>query len=364
MKSKFLLLLPIFSLVYAIEALYFSVNFKYTVPISSFLENEISETETNPEINFQSGLFHKQKQVEEAIFYLTENDIPSDGKLEKTLDKLQRYLLTIKIITYLILFFLVISISTFVSLLQNSWYSVFLGRFLFFITGIMSFQYFTISISHIVYVPKYGYYSLIYNLFVLLMMIIGFRILGKSNEYENMKYKSLLIASLNNEDSNSGKLFIKKPNTNLESPNKLINWLINLTLIKYTIKIVTNPIAWHFFIIIFTGIIIGNILYVPLFSLQKSYSSEFGILLFIMLVILSLLYIKNYYFFLKEENIKPLEGFIASFIFLQYRFIRNILYFLFSSLGVIFFVVTLFLLLSLNTILLRNMDLIEKSLNL
>jgi len=57
-------------------------------------------------------------------------------------------------------------------------------------------------------------------------------------------------------------------------------------------------------------------------------------------------------------------GILISTAFLQFRFLRNVLYFLLSSAGVIFFIVAIFLLLTINTVVLKNFDLIDKTLNL
>ena len=195
-------------------------------------------------------------------------------------------------------------------------------------------------------------------------MIWGFRVLGKMDNYDEMNFYALYVASLNNEDSNTGKVLIKKRERAPLTKSAILNWFLDSLPVKLVWRLFTNSTLRHFVYIILTGLVIGNLLYIPLFSLQKNYSSEFGILLLVMLVVLSILYIRNYYFFLKEENTVGFRGVVAGAIFLQYRFIRNLLYFIVSSAGVIIFIIALFLILTFNTLILTNYNIIERTLNL
>ena len=119
------------------------------------------------------------------------------------------------------------------------------------------------------------------------------------------------------------------------------------------------------FIIIFIGILIGNVLYIPLFSLQKNYSSEYGLLLLFMVINLSLFYIWNYYKIGQESGLSTFQNIISCFSFLQYRFIKNFVFIIVSTTGIIIFVVFLFTLLTLNTFFLKNyVNMIENTINL
>jgi hypothetical protein len=374
MKRKLLLFLPILTFFYFLESFFVTIRFVYESPspTSGFEEQleqdlEIHQTqEIHPEIHFEEGLFFKVSKLSTIFNLLEEKDIPTDGQLEKTIDKLERSLLSTKISVFFWLFIGLLCFSTFLSIWTNAWFAPFTGRVLFFLSFLIGFQNFTLSVPHMIHIPIYGFISFCFHTSFMVMLIWGFRSLGKSTEIEKMNYYNLYVASQNNEESNTGKIFLPiKKSSSLKYSNKFLNWLIDSIPIQIILFFTTNQIVRHFIIIILTGIVMGNIIYIPLFSLQKHYSSQFGFLLFISILLMCIFYIKNYYSFIKEEDsTKPFIGILIGTAFLQFRFLRNVLYFLLSSAGVIFFIVAIFLLLTLNTVILKNFDLIDKTLNL
>ena len=372
MKRKLLLLLPILSLLLCIEAFFLNIKFSYEVPniINSFEDQLEGSTpppseEIIPEIAFLPGLIFKISKINVALSYLRENEIPSDGQLEKTIDKLERSLLAIKISAFFWIFVGLLCFSAFISIYMNAWFGPFTGRVLFFLSILIGFQNLTLSVPHMIHIPIYGFINFISQIFFIIIMIWGFRLLGNENAIEKMNFYSLYVASQNNEESNTGKIIL--PERKLNKPNfkyPILNWILDSMPVKLFLFIFTNQIVRHFIIIIVSGIIIGNIIYIPLFSLQKHYSSQFGFLLFISVIIMCIFYIRNYYIFIKEEGTPIGKAIIISSAFLQFRFLRNVFYFLLSTTGVIFFIIAIFLILSLNTIILKNYDLIDKTLNL
>ncbi len=372
MRRKLILLLPLLSLLFCIEAFFLNIKFSYDVPSSlSTFEDQLDwssqpiSEEIKPEIILSPGLIFKISKINTALSYLRENEIPADGQLEKTIDKLERSLLAIKISAFFWIFVGLLCFSSFISYYMNAWFAPFTGRVLFFLSILIGFQNLTLSVPHMIHIPIYGFIDFVSHLLLIIIMIWGFRTMGNSSELEKMNFYSLYVAAQNNEESNTGKIILpdKKP-TKPKFNNSILNWIMDSIPVKLFLFIFTNQIVRHFIIIIAMGILIGNIIYIPLFSLQKHYSSQFGFLLFISVVIMCIFYIKNYYLFIKEEGTPVGKAIIISTAFLQFRFLRNIFYFLLSTTGVIFFIIAIFLILSLNTIILKNYDLIDKTLNL
>ncbi|NBU98749.1 MAG: hypothetical protein EBS19_11165, partial [Spirochaetia bacterium] len=198
MKRKFLLLLPILSFLFCIEAFFINIKFSYEVPsiINSF-EDQLEGSspppaeEIIPEITFSSGLIFKISKIKTALSYLKEDEIPSDGQLEKTIDKLERSLLAIKISVFFWIFVGLLCFSTFISIYMNAWFAPFTGRVLFFLSILIGFQNLTLSVPHMIHIPIYGFVNFISQLFFILIMIWGFRSLGSNNEIEKMNFYSL-----------------------------------------------------------------------------------------------------------------------------------------------------------------------------
>jgi hypothetical protein len=167
----------------------------------------------------------------------------------------------------------------------------------------------------------------------------------KLTETSPSRFNALLLASYNDEENNA-RPAIKGIGVEVKKESSFLK------------------IASHFLYIIFAGVFIGNVVYIPLFSLQKHYSSEFGVLLFVMLILLSIFYVRNYYKIGREEDISTSRNVLVSLSFLQYRFIKNLLFILLSTIGVIVFITCLFLLLTMNTVILKNQNIIDKTINL
>ena len=149
----------------------------------------------------------------------------------------------------------------------------------------------------------------------------------KLTESSAFKFNSLLLASYNDEENNA-RPAIKGIGVEVKKESSFFK------------------IASHFLYIIFSGIFIGNVIYIPLFSLQKHYSAEFGFLLFVLLILLSIFYVRNYYKIGREEELSTTSNVLVSLSFLQYRFIKNLFFILISTIGVIVFITCLFLLLT------------------
>lgn len=372
MKPKFILFLPLIALLYCIEAFFVNVNFEYEIPVINQFEEQLDEVvvpdegkEIVPEIKIGKGVFFRSAELGSVLEYLKDDDVPVDGTLEKSIDKLERILLSNKISTAIWSFLGLLSLSSFVSLYLNAWFAPFTARFLFLITAVIGFQNLSLSVNHMIRIPFYGLVSFLSHLITIFLMIWGFRKLGKNKEYEDMSFYNLFIASQNDEENNTGKIIITSKKIEPQYKNSFVNWVMTSIPVKLFLFFFTNHIVRHFILIIFSGMLIGNVIYIPLFSLQKNYSSQFGVLLLSSVILLSLFYIRNYYSFIKEDNqIKSFYGILISAAFLQFRFLRNTFYFLLTTAGVIFFIVAIFLLLTINTVLLKNYQIIDRTINL
>ncbi len=358
MKHKLLLYVtPCIISVLCCEVLFLNINFRYKQPFQKNTDIYFEEMDSSPtkksnkqenalETEADKGLFQITRGLLSRISLLSQvlNDIkdpvlPPDGKIDQSIDRLERVLLAQKIYLFMVGFFLILCISAIISIVFEAWFSVFLGRFIYISSAyiilwnilkgiIISFTSVWIGILVI------AFYIVFYILNSLAMIK-----LDKLIHADTHKFNALLRASNNEEDSHGERAY--KPIVSIEK------------------------ILFHLFIIIFIGVLIGNLLYIPLFSLQKNYSSEFGFLLLFMLINLSLFYIWNYYKIGQEPGLSTFQNIISCFSFLQYRFIKNFVFIVLSTAGIIIFVVFLFTLLTLNTFFLKNyVNMIENTINL
>jgi hypothetical protein len=272
---------------------------------------------------------------------LNDKNLPSDGKLDKTIDEVERKIINYKLSLFIYLFIALLCFSTLVSLYFKTWFAPFTGKSLFLISKFIGIGNLGLASIHLKYVPSYGLPIFIFNFVFIILLDIAFSILDLYNFEFNTSYRSLFIASFSDDESNSGKITAPKE-----------NFFTNFKVIL------------HFFYIIASGFILGNVLYVPLFSLQKNYSSEFGFLLFAMLIFVCFFYVLNYYRIGKEKEFANVQDILVSISFLQFRFLRNIFYFLVSTFAVVLFITVLFSLLTYNLSILRDVNIIEKTINL
>lgn len=355
MNSKLILYItPLIISILCCEILFLNINFKHK---QSFPTNEdiyyeeiepVSEDKNqNPPIEEEDkslfevkrGLFRKVSLLSQILADIKDTNLPPDGKIEKSIDRLERVLLAQNIYLFLVVFFLFLCISTILSVLFNTWFSIFLARSIYITSSyIILWNIIKGIVITLTSVPVGILVTLFYIAFYVVNSIAMVK-LDKLIQVENQNFHSLLRASHNEEDSYGERGY--KPTFSAEK------------------------IFFHLFIIIFIGILIGNVLYIPLFSLQKHYSSEFGFLLLCLLILLSLFYVWNYYKIGFESNLSKLQNIISCFSFLQYRFIKNFVFIAISTTGIIIFVVLLLSLLTLNTFFLKNyVNMIEKTINL
>ena len=95
MRKKFLIILCLITFFYCFEALFINIKFTYEIPSVHNLEEESEDTneridskqEIKPEVTFIKGVYFKVSKLTDITFYLKDDDIRTDGQLEKTIDK-------------------------------------------------------------------------------------------------------------------------------------------------------------------------------------------------------------------------------------------------------------------------------------
>lgn len=362
MNSKFKLyqklllsIIPLVIAFYSLQSLFYDVEYCLD-PIQSskqeitLQEDSIKKTEDNSKkcsaFRFRRGTIPSLMLLSGILNDLKTPDISSDSKLEKTIDRLERILLAHKIYSFINSFIFLLCISTLIAFWSGAWFSFFLAMTISIISTIVTFKnlIFSILIISLSSETLLGISMLSFQVFLFVITIWSFFLHSKSRNREEANYRKLLISG-SEEDS-----------TNIEiKPEKIT---ISEKLLK-AIKMVS-----HFLIIVSVGVLIGNIVYIPLFSLQKHYLFEFGFIIIGSIVLLSLFYIWNYYRIGKENNYSGITNLLVSVSFLQYRMLRNTLVFLISSVGVILFIIFLLSLLLFNTYYLQKIQMIEQSINL
>ena len=350
-KKVIIILISILILVFSLESIFINFTIEFD-PRLMMQEQQINLDTPEQEIPEKPATFEIQKGIIFKIFFLdsllkevNDNFVPADGKLEKTVEKIESLLIGHKISLFVNIFIIGLCLSTIVSIIYEAWFSIFIARVLLFISFFIVLGYFGRSTYISAYVPVLGIPLLIFHFSVLIAVIYSIVQLSKSKDLTEFKFNSLLLASFNDEENNA-RPAIKGIGVESKKESSILK------------------IASHFLYIIFAGVLIGNVVYIPLFSLQKHYSSEFGVLLFILLILLSIFYVRNYYKIGQEQELSTFQNILVSLSFLQYRFVKNLFFILLSTVGVIIFITCLFLLLSLNTVILKNYNVKDKTIKL
>ncbi len=327
------------------------------------------------ELKLKSGLFSELSILKLNLNEINDLDIPEESKSKKTVEILESRLSKIKIGIFLVFFLLFFCFTTFVSIQFETWYSIILSRFFSFFSILFFIRYPLIFLptafmnimllfGNTLALPEesisaakasFPFLSLLLllNLPFLILSILAFRKSLKLKQDMDLNYQSLYIAGMNDEENNTK---VQVQSVEFSSQKKQNGFFKAIASQLQILK--------HFLIIIFSGVLIGNLIYVPLFSLQKHYQVQFGYLLLGMLILICLFYIRNYYKIGKESKISITGNILVSLSFLQFRFLRNTLVIFFSILAIIIFVSSLYILLVYNSTSLQDFNLIDKTINL
>ncbi len=332
MKNKIFFFLPVLTFLLTLETVFVDLQFQRPLdPYKFSLEEGTTSLKQDNKIPFETqigkGIFQKIGFFSELLKNLKDENSPSDGRVEKTIAKLERVILSQKIGLFVNLFLAVLSVCAIISMILEAYFAPFLNRVLAISSILLLMPYLAESSRLIGTRPVLGILGVVFFLASFVIAILVFRKFGQFKNRENFKYQALYHASKSEEEN-----MTKKQNDSIN----------------------VAAFLFHFSVIIFAGVLIGNFLYIPLFSLQKNYSAQFGILLILLFFGLSLFYVRNYYVIGKENSYSQFQNVLASASFLQFRFIKNILMTVLSLAGVIFFITLLFSLLAFNTFILKS----------
>lgn len=324
MKTKLAQIIPFIILFFCLVNISFEPIFydpRDMDSMEALLEG--SGRELAPQWGIERGLISKIRLTSKVMEELNEKAIPADAQLEATVDRMGRILLGQKIMLFIYGFLIFLSVTSFLTLYYKAWFYSFLNRSLYLISVLpvlMSLQHPVRSIQQ---TPIIG--SVASLLLFALTILLIYMIFGISKVYDNKAADrfSVLQSAQNGEEGEIQ-----------SSSSAKFSWF---------------PVLFHFAAIMFAGILLGNLIYIPIFLLQKHYSFEFGILLISLLILMMLFYIRNYFRMGKSDELTPTGNITLSVSYLQFRVIRNTIFITFAILGVILFVVLLFTILSMNT---------------
>ena len=340
MKKKLLYLHPVIIILLALQSISFRVTF--SDPLIDPVTEYLSEKEESPEtgIYFSEGLLSKLIIMKDIRTSVTEdNGIPQDARLEKTEDKLNRIILSLQFSLVYYLFLIVLGFSSWFSLKTNLWFSVFLNRMF----GFLSFFFILQNMAEKTMTVKHPAIGLILFLFYFSLLILT--IYNAFTIHKRIDLKNLHFLKLKQKISSDGEEERETLKTG-ESEKGILS---------------RSSTFLHFLIIIIAGILIGNIFYIPVFTIQKHFSSEFGFILILLVILLSSFYIKKYNDAGHDAELSGRENTTAGIVFLQYRFLKNSVKITLAIIGVVVFFSLLMSILAMNTGILRNIGAIEKS---
>ncbi len=333
-KKSFLTILPVFY--FCLVSLSVFLDFELVLPEQSVEAVESSQV-AEPVLVRTPGVLHRIGALQSFISELENQKLPPDTEPEETLDRMRRILIGQEILLGVQIFFALFSLSAFFAFQNRAWFSYYLHRILY-ILGLpfglqQGFTFIKLGLDGALWAYLVG-------IFILLMTFLGIGAFFWIRKFRNELDAFLLLkhsASLDEEG---------RP----QEPSAKNSYL---------------KILLHFSLILVFGIAFGNLVYIPLFSLQKHYSKEFGILLGFLMVLLSGFYVYNYAKYSGQPSHTKLKTFFVSFAYLQFRFLKNAFTLLFVTFVLSISIVVLFRILTWNTeFLQKEAGILEESTNL
>ncbi|XDD45642.1 hypothetical protein AB3N60_13120 [Leptospira sp. WS39.C2] len=328
-KKKSPILSPLFIALIVLHSLFVD----YTVQFPEFISSEPSETNLEtikPKVIAENGVIGRISYLESFLVEIESKELPIDTDLEDTKDNVKRVLIGQKLLLGLLLFYLFLTFSTTMTYVFRVWFHKSLAHVLYPVSLIVLLPKIFFQLNLMVQKDIFSYFYFVFLLFTYIITILAYRTIIKDKEpYEG--FQSLQFSSSLEEEGRS------------PGHTKTGSYLA--------------PI-FHVFVIILIGILIGNLIYIPLFLLQKHYVSEFSYFIFFLIGMLSVFYIFNYNKVGGESKNTKWQNLSVSFAYLQYRFLRNGFFSIFSTILIILFVTFLF------SLLLFNIDLIQHNLGL
>lgn len=325
--------LPIFTPLFIAIVILHSLFVDYSVQFPDYIASETSESVTEsmkPKVIAENGVLNRISYLESFLVELESRELPVDTEQEETRDNIKRVLVGQRLLLGLSLFYLLLTFSTAVSYAFRVWFHKSLANVFYPVSLVVLLPKIFFQINLIIQQEVLSYFYFAFLVFTYVASVISYRSILKNKELAE-GFQSLQFSSSLEEEGRS------PSNTKTGS--------------------IFSPI-FHVIIIIIIGILIGNLIYIPLFLLQKHYVSEFSYFIFFLLGILSLFYIFNYKKVGGEPNLNNWKNLAVSFAYLQFRFLRNSFWAVFSTILIVLFVTFLF------SLLLFNIDLIQNNLGL
>ncbi|WCL48706.1 LIC_10230 family protein [Leptospira sp. GIMC2001] len=326
--AKLPVVTPWLLLLLFIQILFIDVQFKtdgferQTIEILS----EDPEIETGNNWSIGKGIILKLSSLNLFIKELKSEEIPQDGYPDMSFDQMSRYVFGLKLLIVGLLFLCLLCITAYFSWITQAWFRISLNKTLHWVGLIILFFSMISSLAGIASAGNVaGIFALFYFLFFV-YLIFSYRGINLGKK-ESIQFEVLKHTSELDEEG-------KKPTQTVE----LKPWRV----------------AYHFFIIILVGLIVGNLMYIPLFLLQKHYSYEFGILLIFLIGLLSAFYIRNYHKISQDGTIPKWKNILASLSYLQFKFLKNTVIGISATLLAVVIVTLLFSILLLNADVLKD----------
>lgn len=326
-------LLPIITPIFIAIVILHSLFVDYSVQFPEYISAETSESSMEsmkPKVISENGVLNRISYLESFLVELESRELPVDTEQEETRDNIKRVLVGQKLLLALSLFYLLLSFSTAVSYVFRVWFHKSLANVFYPVSLVVLLPKVFYQLNLMIQKDIFSYFYFVFLVFTYLASILAYRSILKNKELAD-GFQSLQFSSSLEEEG--------------RSPSSTKTGSI------------FSPI-FHVIIIIIIGILIGNLIYIPLFLLQKHYVTEFSYFIFFLLGILSLFYIFNYKKVGGEPNSSNWKNLAVSFAYLQFRFLRNSFFGVFSTILIVLFVTFLF------SLLLFNIDLIQNHLGL
>ncbi|MCG6145900.1 LIC_10230 family protein [Leptospira bandrabouensis] len=328
-KKNLPIVTPIFIALIIIHSLFVDYSVQFPDYISSETTEQAAES-MKPKVISENGVLDRISYLESFLVELESKELPVDTEQEETKDNIKRVLVGQKLLFGLYLFYLLLTFSTAVSYAFRVWFHKSLANVLYPATFLVLAPKVFFQLNLMSQQEILSYFYFVFLVFTYVVSIISYRLILKNKELAE-GFQSLQFSSSLEEEGRS------PSNTKTGS--------------------IFAPV-FHVAIIILIGILIGNLIYIPLFLLQKHYVTEFSYFIFFLLGMLSLFYIFNYKKVGGEPNNSNWKDLAVSFAYLQFRFLRNSFFAAFSTVVIVLFVTFLF------SLLLFNIDLIQNHLGL
>lgn len=298
---------------------------------------EDSEEVVQTKLEKRVGLLGRIQILQEFLVELEGQTIPQEAEPEESLERIRRILIGQRLILFTLLFLAFLALSAGIAHIAKAWFAGILLRLVFLLN-------FPLLLQQALIYTKLGLDGSFWYFGISGIFYVAFLI------------NVLALFWIKKETIGHSKFLLLKHASNLDEEGRIPNSTERLPHLR---------ILFHLVLIVTAGILIGNLIYIPLFSLQKHYSAQFGSLIGGLLIALGTFYVFNYQKNSGQSDMARWQQLLVSFAYLQFRFLRNLFWVGVISLVLLVSVSFLFRLLSWNTELLqRDAGILEESTNL